>query len=242
MDQLFLSVAFADVPKLNRLASEPGRKGIQLYLPLLHDFLPVSERLESLYMSLLFCRSRSRSAHDPRKILAIQGGRLSLRRNGKVHSFLFQLQITGISRLIAVSLSPVHLKDLICNLIQKIAVMGNHQNCPAKILQIILQPLDHLMVEMVRGLIQNQKVTRRQDRGDKRRPFLLSPGQDLRTAVGIRNPKIDKPRAHLSLCVPVICLPADRLRHILQKCSAVIENRVLRKIRNPDGISLDHLS
>ena len=63
-----------------------------------------------------------------------------------------------ILQLLLSKLGIIALIDNFCRFIDKISVMGNHDNRARIILQVIFQPPDTLHVQMIRWLIQQQDI------------------------------------------------------------------------------------
>ena len=63
--------------------------------------------------------------------------------------------------------------------------MGNHQQCPLIALQVLLEPLGHRAVEMVRRLVEDQQIGGTEQRTRERHTLLLSAREllDLPTEV-----------------------------------------------------------
>ena len=76
--------------------------------------------------------------------------------NGQILQLL--LSKLGIIAHIAYKFLICQLIDNFCRFINKISVMGNHDNRARIILQIIFQPSDTLHVQMIRWLIQQQDI------------------------------------------------------------------------------------
>ncbi len=96
---------------------------------------------------------------------------------GDIHPLCLQGKIALIIALIGIELSLVQLHDAIADAVQEIAVMGHHEKRAPEALEIAFQPLGHGTVQVVRGLVQHQKVRCGQERGRQRHTLPLSPGQ-----------------------------------------------------------------
>ena len=215
--------------RLNRLSADTGRQGIDRGLPVLHDFVTVPQRLEALDVGLLLCRAGSRSALHPCEILLVKRRHLALRRERVVKTLLPQFQITGIARVVAVRAALVDFENLSGHLVQKIAVVRDHQKRALVVLQKILQPEDHVLVEVVGRLVENQKVRRRQNSRHQSRPLLLSAGK-LRGVQGrIGDTEALQHDSDFAFGVPVGFFAGYARGDVFQNCQIIIENRVLRK-------------
>ena len=70
----------------------------------------------------------------------------------------FQFQKTGIVGIVAVHFSVADFEDAVRHFIQEITVMGDHKDGSAVIFQVILEPGEHRIVEMVCRLVEDQDV------------------------------------------------------------------------------------
>ena len=75
-----------------------------------------------------------------------------------VDAFLSLLKIVGVIAAISIYSLVVELKYQITYAIKKESVVGDHQQGLVSTTQETLQPLDHLQIQMVRGLIKYQQV------------------------------------------------------------------------------------
>ena len=74
--------------------------------------------------------------------------------------------------------------------IEKIAVMGNHQKRQALTRQIFLEPFNGGDVEMVRRLVENEKIGTRQNDGRESNPLALSSRKSIDPGVGVGEPEL----------------------------------------------------
>ena len=161
-EQALVAVTLRKMIHLNRLVSHPGRKRLQKHIPLLGDLLPIPQRLKAPNMRLLLGRPGPRPAHHPREILLVQRRHLPLRGQREIQPLLLGLQIFFIISRITVNVCPIDLPNRIRHLVQEITVMRDHHDRALVTRQLLLQPLDHLVIQMVGGLIKNQNIGRRQ--------------------------------------------------------------------------------
>ena len=75
-----------------------------------------------------------------------------------VDAFLPFLQIIRIVATVSIDGTVVQLQNQVTHLVQEITVVCHHQQCFVPSCQITLQPFNHLQIEMVRGLVENQQV------------------------------------------------------------------------------------
>ena len=193
-------------------------------------------------MGLLLGRAGPCAPEDPGKILPVQGLGLPLRRDGRVHPFCLPLQITGVIFRVTVQLPAVYLQDPAGHLVQKIPVVGDHQERAAVPCKEVLQPLDHGAVQMVGGLVQDQKIRRSEEGRRQGCPLSLSAGQRVRLPVRLCDPEAFQHGPRLAGSVPVLMLSADGAADVLQDGQAVVELRVLGKKGDPKPVGPDHLS
>ena len=180
MEKAGIPIALGNPDDFNGLIPHPGWKGLYDHIPLLSDSFPVPQGLEPLNMRFLLGRPRPCSAHHPREILLVESRHLSFSCQGKIHSRLLLLQILLEITGITVHTRTVDFPDRGRHFIEKISVMRDHKNSTPVILQLLLQPLDHLMVQMVCRLIQNKKIARGEQGCSKSCSFPLATGEGIR--------------------------------------------------------------
>ena len=173
-EQALIAVTLRKMTYLNRLVSHPGWKRLQKHIPLLGDLLPIPQSLEAPNVRLLLGRPGPRPAHHPRQILLVQRRHLPLRSQREVQPLLLGLQVLFIISRITVNVCPIDLPNRIRHLVQEITVMRNHHDRALITRQLLLQPLDHLMIQVVGRLIQDQNIGRRQQSRCQRCPLPLS--------------------------------------------------------------------
>ena len=82
--------------------------------------------------------------------------------------------------------------------------------------QLLLQPLDHLVVQVVGRLIQDQKIAGREQCRCQCGPFALSSGQRFRHSGSVLNPELLQHCVRFSLHVPELLVLLDILHHVFQ--------------------------
>ena len=102
-----------------------------------------------------------------------------------VYALLAFLQIVGIVATVGVERLVVHLQDDVAHAVQEIAVVGDHEQRYALATQIALEPLYHLQVEMVGGLVQDEQVGVLQEHVGQRHALNLSAGEYAHLAAGV---------------------------------------------------------
>ncbi len=213
-EQYPAAIPFSQMIDLHGLAAEARGQRTELHLAVLDDFVPVPERLKALNVRLLLGGPCPGAALHPRQILAVKRCHFPLRRGGRVEPLLFQLQKPRVVRVIPPDFSPVDLQNLIRDLIEEIAVVCDHQNRAAERNQKLLQPLNHLRVQMIGRLVENQQIRRRQNRCHQGSPLLLPAGQGVRTHIRVIDSELLQHGADLSLRIPVVCLAAHPGRNV----------------------------
>ena len=73
--------------------------------------------------------------------------------------------------------APLELNGTGTDLIQKISVMGDNEGCAGKGSQILFQPLDGFDIQMIRGLVQQQKIRFLQQQLTQRHTRFLTAGK-----------------------------------------------------------------
>ena len=124
----------------------------------------------------------------------------------------------------------IYLHDPICNAVQKITVMGYHKNCSPESDQILLQPLRHRVVQMVRRLVQYQNICRCQKGVHKCDSFFLSSGHMRHLFLIICKTKLIQHRFCLRFHRPLICITGDTTHCCLKHCLCLSEYRCLWQI------------
>ena len=127
-------------------------------------------------MGLLLRGACPCSPHHPGKILPVEGRHLAFGRHRAVQPLLPQLQIALIILLIPIELALVNFQNHVGNLVEEVPVMRHHQKCSLICLQKFLQLLNHLGVQVVGRLIQNQNIGRGQHRRNQCCALLLPAG------------------------------------------------------------------
>ena len=123
--------------------------------------------------------------HDP-LVLHPQDG-LALPLGGLLHLLLlgFQLQVLGIVGLIMADVAVGELGDPVGHPLQKVPVVGDHDKTPGKFLQVPLQPEDHVAVQVVGGLVQDEHIRRVKEHRRQSHPLPLAAGEGTHPLVKI---------------------------------------------------------
>ena len=154
-----VAITLADVVGCENLLADVSTLDVQFNLtvvaPLLGSFLQVIESVDAV---LCLVGTGLGLASHPVQLGAQQVagpfhlGILCLNAFG---SFL---QVVIIVAVVGEDAVLVHLEDAVADVVQEIAVMGHHQQGHTATLQVVLQPLDHVDVEVVGRLVENEHL------------------------------------------------------------------------------------
>ena len=154
-----VSEAFADVFRLEDFAADVGGLRLQLHLLLFQmavgAFLQVVESL--LAVAGLMAASLGHAPH-PLELCAVEvrGPRhLSPRHLEPLGTLL---EIVGIVAVIGIDGLVVHLEDDGTDAVQEVTVVRHHQQRHAGTGEVVLEPLYHLQVEVVRRFVEDEHV------------------------------------------------------------------------------------
>ena len=236
-EQALVAIALAKAAHFDRLVAHPRWNRLDEDVALLDDLLPIPQRLKALDVGLLLGRAGPCAAHHPGQILLVELRHLALRRQREVHSCLLGLQVLLIIARIAVYIGPVDLPDGGRHFVQKVAVVGDHHQRAAIALQLVLQPLDHLVVQMVGRLVQDQQIAWRQQCCCQGCSLALPAGQGLRHHGRILDAQLFQHRCRFALDIPEFLILFYIADHILQDAPLGVKNRILRKIRDLEPVS-----
>ena len=174
---LFLPVAFADVMEFNGLLPHPGLHRSQFHGLVLHRGFAVLQCFQTFQPCPLLRRPCPASPFRPLQFHPEHA--LSLALGSKLHLLpgRFQLQESGIIRVISVHFPVADLQDPVRHPVQEITVVGHHNKRPPVGAQILFQPGDHLPVQMVRRLIEKKHIKIFRQRLRQHHPALLAAGE-----------------------------------------------------------------
>ena len=235
IQNLLLTKTLADMMKFNRLLSHPRLYRIKLHRLIRHRCFSCFQRFQTFQSCLLLCRSRTASTLRPFQFHPKDTLTLSL--TCKLHLFPLCLQFkkSRIVRIITIHLSMTQLQDTVRHAIQEIAVMCYHKNSSTVRSQIIFQPGNHLLIQMVRRLVQKKYVKISCQDLRKNHTSLLPSGQSVDLLIPLRDPKFRQITLHLPalrICI-LKCIRTDI--HPLRKC------RILRNKSNLQAILTNNL-
>ena len=144
--------------EFNRFLSHAGLDSIHLHDSVCGRCRAIFEYFETVESGALFCASCAAAAFRPFEFHAQDA--LAFPFRGKFHllALSFQFQKTGIVGIVAVHFSVADFENAVRHFIQEITVMGDHKDGSAVIFQVILEPGEHRIVEMVCRLVEDQDV------------------------------------------------------------------------------------
>ena len=127
--------------------------------------------------------------HDP-LVLHPEDG-LALALGGLLHLLLlgFQFQVLGIVGLIVADVAVGELGDPVAHPLQKVSVVGDHNEAPGELPQPVLQPGHHLAVQVVGGLVQDEHVRRVEEDGGQGHPLPLAAGEGVHRLGEVGDPQ-----------------------------------------------------
>ncbi len=91
------------------------------------------------------------------------------------------------------------LKDPVRHPVKEVTVMGHHKDRPFVIPEIVLQPVDHLPVQMIRWLVQQKHIKVLCQRLRQHDPSLLPAGKSLDLLIKIHDTELHQIAFHLPL-------------------------------------------
>ena len=234
-------VGLGKIFDLDDLVPEAGGQRGNGHIPLLDNPVPVPQGLETLDMRLLLGGTGTGPAHHPGQILLVKSRHFPLRRQGVIQPLLTGLQILFVISLVPEDAGLVDLPDRIGHRVQKIPVMGHHQQSPLVGRQPVLQPLDHVMIQVVCRLIQDQQITGGQKSRRQGSPLFLPAGKERRIHIRITDTETQKHGPGLALGIPVFLLPGNGGHHIFQNGFIRVEDRILGQKRNLQSVPRGNL-
>ncbi len=119
-----------------------------------------------------------RGAH-PLQLLAQAPGQLGVLLALDLQTLLLGLQVGGVVALVGVEATTVHLGNPLGHVVQEVAVVGHGDDRALVGSQVLLQPQDRLGVQVVGGLVQEEKVRGLQEQATQGHPAALTTGEVL---------------------------------------------------------------
>ena len=108
-----------------------------------------------------------------------------------VHLLLlgFLFQVLGIVGLVVADAAVGELGDPVAHPLQEVAVVGDHDQAPGELPQVVLQPEDHVAVQVVGGLVEDEHIRRVEEDGGQGHPLPLAPGEGVHRLGKVRDPQ-----------------------------------------------------
>ena len=216
--------------QLHRSFSKSCGNGAQLHLGILYRRLPVSQLLIPLDMGLLLGGTGPGSPADPFQFHPQDGLAFALACRLHLLTLSLQLQKAGIIGLIAINRAFVDFHNPVAYTVQKIPVMGDHDQCASPFFQIVLQPVCHVIVQMVGGLVQQQNVRRGEQHRNKRQALPLSAGKLACRLVKVPDPKAGHHGLGVAFDGPPVLVGYISSQHTFQTGQLRVKLRVLGQI------------
>ena len=144
--------------KLHRLLSHAGFYRIQRDRIICHRSTAVFQTFQTLQTCFLLRCSCPASSFCPFQLHTQDALPFSLGCQFHLLPLGFQFQERCVIGIIAVHLSMADLQNPVCDLIQKIAVMCDHNDRSTVCPQIPFQPGDHFSIQMIGGLVQKKQI------------------------------------------------------------------------------------
>ena len=156
LDICFPVIRLADVSQRNRLFPQTAADRGQLYALLFLRRTNRGNLLKSLQSCLLLGASRLRAAAHPFQLRSQKTLPLAFPCGNQLLALCLHFQKLGIVRLIGIQLALLQLQCTVCHTVKEIPVMRHHQQCLGIFLQVLFQPIDRIIINMVCRLVQNQ--------------------------------------------------------------------------------------
>ncbi len=185
VEDSFVAVGEIDVVAVDDLASETRLRHIDIHAVGAQRYRrTLFEIVERIDPVTRLARACLRRGAYPLQLAAQQVARLVYVGLHVCVTLLAPGQIVRVAALVDDQLAAVDLEDRVAHPIQKIAVVRNHKQRAARALQIRFEILDDLYVEVVRRLVEDQKVSLLQHHHSQRHALGLTARQLAHAAVG----------------------------------------------------------
>ena len=231
VDQHPVAEALAQVGDLDHLVTQPrARRNLDLLEVQLAVLVRLGRHLlVALQPGLALGLAGPRAGADPLQLLLQPLAPLGVLRALDLDPGRLGLQVGGVVALVGVGVAPVQLEDPLRHVVQEVPVVGDRDDGPGILLQVLLQPLHALRVQVVGGLVQQQQVRLGQQQLAQRDPAALSPGQHGH--IGIRGRAAQCVHGLLKLAVQVPGVAVIKLllelAHLVQQLIGVIRRHLL---------------
>lgn len=120
----------------------------------------------------------------------------------------------------------VDFRDFPHHPVEKVPIVGDHQDGAFIFLQIVLEPDHHPPVQVVGRLVQNEQLAGGNEGGSHGHPLFLPAGQQGHGTVEVRQPQAGENGFGLEFFMGT----AGGMQHLLQDCGAGEKIRILRQI------------
>ena len=119
-------------------------------------------------------------------------------------AFFLRLEPFGVIALEWIALAPVHFENPASNIVQKVAVVRNGDDCAGIIFQMAFKPRDRFRVKVVRRFIKQKNVGLLKKQPAKRDPATLSPGKHINDLVSGRTAKCVHRKFQIRVQIPCV--------------------------------------
>ena len=201
----YLQVAesLAQVVGLEYLVADVGSLDVELHVgvveALLGHLLQFVEGL--LAVAGLVAAGLGHAAH-PLQLGAVQVvGALHLHRLG-VDALLPLLQVVAVVSLVGINRAVIYLDDFGADTVEEVAVVRHHEQCQVRPSQVFFQPLGHVEVEVVGGLVEDEEIGLGDEGIGQRHTLQLPAGEVLHLLVEVAYLQLGKYLLGLLLVVP----------------------------------------
>ena len=206
LDICFPVIRLADVSQRNRLFPQTAADRGKLHALLFLRRTNRGNLLKALQSCLLLGAPRLRAAAHPFQLRPQKILPLAFPCGNQLLALCLHFQKLGIVRLIGIQLALLQLQCTVCHTVKEIPVMRHHQQCLGIFLQVLFQPIDRIIINMVCRLVQNQQIHRCNQCRRQCHALFLSARKRFHRLPEIRNSKLGKNRFRLALQRPRLCL------------------------------------
>ena len=215
--------------QLDGLSAEAAGNGLHLQGRGFLGNLPVFELCKALDAVFGLGASCAGAAADPFQLPPVE--RLVLSLCGLCIRLALCLirKIIAVIALAEIQLSAIDLRDPLADLIEKIAVMRDHDDRAAVFQQLILKQLCGLVVDVVGRLVQQEHIARLHEGSSDARTALFTAGKHRNIAVTVGQPELPQHGARL-VFLSRFQIRRQMREHLLQNAAVRIKFRNLRKI------------
>ena len=153
-------VAIADVVQLQYLAADALGFDGQLRTAVVEARVGFSLKLiESVNACLCFGAAGLRHAAHPFELGAVKAACLSHLGALVGLALGLLLQIVVVAAFIVIEARIVEFVDVVANVVEEVAVVGHHKDCQPLAREELLEPLNHVYIQVVGGLVEDEQVT-----------------------------------------------------------------------------------